>query len=123
MWKLLFLAKKWITAKLLRKALKIMKRIGRVLSGIYILFSIKNPQFSVLILITILNEIYENKSISYINGRQQSIIINGIESSLLELLFGVPQGSVLGPILFIIYTSPLGNILRKLFKKYNRPPP
>jgi hypothetical protein len=51
---------------------------------------------------------------SYLTNRMQSILINGSKSRLWELLFGVPQGSVLGPILFIIYTSPLGKILRSL---------
>ena len=51
---------------------------------------------------------------SYISGRKQAVLINGATSKLWELLFGVPQGSVLGPILFIIYTGPLGRILRRM---------
>ena len=50
--------------------------------------------------------------VNYLSDRVQSVIIDGIESELWNILFGVPQGSVLGPILFIIYTSPLGDILR-----------
>jgi exonuclease III len=49
---------------------------------------------------------------SYLSDRIQSVVINGSESDFWNILFGVPQGSVLGPILFIIYTSPLGDILR-----------
>ena len=49
---------------------------------------------------------------SYLSGRQQSVIINGVTSEHSELKFGVPQGSVLGPILFTIYTLPLGDIAR-----------
>ena len=50
---------------------------------------------------------------SYLSDRIQSVLVDGIESDVLNILFGVPQGSVLGPILFIIYTSPLGDIFRK----------
>jgi hypothetical protein len=50
---------------------------------------------------------------SYLSERTQSVVIDGIESEIWKILFGVPQGSVLGPILFIIYTSPLGDILRR----------
>jgi hypothetical protein len=56
---------------------------------------------------------------SYILGRIQSVLINGTTSSILELLFGVPQGSVLGPLLFIIYTGPLGDLLRSLGINYH----
>ena len=50
--------------------------------------------------------------ISYLSGRKQCVGINGIMSEIVELLYGVPQGSVLGPILFLIYVLPLAEILR-----------
>ena len=45
--------------------------------------------------------------------RKQSVLINGKTSEELNLSWGVPQGSVLGPILFTVYTTPLGSIIRK----------
>ena len=39
---------------------------------------------------------------SYLSGRSQSVLINGTQSKPTSLVCGVPQGSVLGPILFTI---------------------
>ena len=50
---------------------------------------------------------------SYLSDRSQSVLINGETSEKLNLKWGVPQGSVLGPILFTIYTTPLANVIRK----------
>ncbi len=36
------------------------------------------------------------------SNRNQSVVINGIKSDVLQLRAGVPQGSVLGPLLFLI---------------------
>ena len=50
---------------------------------------------------------------SYLTGRLQQVSVAGSVSSQTELKHGVPQGSVLGPLLFTLYTSPLCDIMRE----------
>ena len=49
---------------------------------------------------------------SYLAKRQQYVSINGSVSQTRYVEHGVPQGSVLGPLLFLVYINNLNNCIR-----------
>ena len=50
---------------------------------------------------------------SYLSGRHQRVKIGDCFSSPLNISCGVPQGSVLGPLLFTLYTTPLSLVINR----------
>ena len=50
----------------------------------------------------------------YLNDRNQKVLINGKSSSQKPVSAGVPQGSVLGPLLFLIYINNISDELTGL---------
>ena len=59
-------------------------------------------------LINILND--------FLNSRKQSVVLNGQCSSWVDIRAGVSQGSILGPLLYLIYVNDLPNGLKSEYK-------
>ena len=55
----------------------------------------------------------DRRQAAYLTQRSQAVSIDNALSDKVDLLFGVPQGSVLGPLLFTLYTKPIGGIARR----------
>ena len=56
---------------------------------------------------------------SYLFNRKQRIILNGYSSNYTPLMSGVPQGSVLGPLLFLIYINDLETDIKSRIKLFS----
>ena len=55
---------------------------------------------------------------NFLTGRKQRVLIRGSPSDWLPLLSGVPQGSILGPILFLLYVNDIPNVITSSVKLF-----
>ena len=55
----------------------------------------------------------------YLIGSSKFVNINGEKSAINDVNIGVPQGSVFGPLLYLVYSSTLAEIINRYNLKYN----
>ena len=60
---------------------------------------------------------FENSAImwvkDYLGGRSQCVAIDGVNSDFLDCIFGVPQGSILGPLFYTSYTNDMPEVINE----------
>ena len=60
---------------------------------------------------------------SYLSGRSQSVFIDGCLSPPEDIHFGVPQGSILGPLMYIIFTNEIPDLVHSHPVSHKNPEP
>ena len=55
---------------------------------------------------------------AFLSNRTQTTVVNGVHSSYVEVASGVPQGSVLGPMLFLLYINDINNAIKSQIKLF-----
>ena len=55
---------------------------------------------------------------SYLSDRQQLVDVSGTFSNLCSITCGVPQGSILGPLLFLIYVNDMSGVVKNKLLLY-----
>ena len=54
----------------------------------------------------------------FLHSRQQRVLVNGSSSDWAQVSSGIPQGSILGPVLFLIYINDLPDTIHNILKLF-----